>query len=66
MEQLILIHYLLHSILQSKLPITKVKKVVDALMVQSSTAGGQTLGSYRIPIAWEHLGLKLALALAQP
>jgi hypothetical protein len=60
------IHYFLQSLLQSKLSITKLKKAVETLMTQASTGGGQTLGSYRIPIAWEHLGLKMAIALAEP
>jgi hypothetical protein len=60
------VHYLLDSILNSKLPEEKIKKAVRALAIQPSTGGGQTLGSYRIPIAWEHLGIELASALAEP
>jgi hypothetical protein len=59
------VHYLLESILQSKIHPEKVKRAVDALSKQPSTGGGQTLGSYRIPIAWEHLGIQLASALAE-
>jgi hypothetical protein len=59
------VHYILESILQSSLPEKKIKKVVELLALQPSTGGGQTLGSYRIPIAWEHLGLELASALAE-
>jgi len=58
------IHYLLDSLLQCKLPQEKMEKALRALMIQPSTGGGQTLGSYRIPIAWEHLGLEFATAIA--
>ncbi len=58
-------HYILDSVLQSKLPDDKIKRVVKALSEEPSTGGGQTLGSYRIPIAWEHLGIGLAAALAE-
>jgi hypothetical protein len=58
-------HYILDSVLQSKLPDDKIKRVVKALSEEPSTGGGQTLGSYRIPIAWEHLGIGLASALAE-
>jgi hypothetical protein len=58
------IHYLLDSLLQCKLPKEKMEKALRALMIQPSTGGGQTLGSYRIPIAWEHLGLEFATAIA--
>jgi hypothetical protein len=59
------VHYILESILQSSLPEKKIQKAVEILALQPSTGGGQTLGSYRIPIAWEHLGLELASALAE-
>jgi hypothetical protein len=59
-------HYILDSVLQSKLPDEKIKRVVKILSEEPSTGGGQTLGSYRIPIAWEHLGIGLASALAEP
>ncbi len=57
-------HYLLESILQSRLPFDKIQKAVAVLAKEPSTGGGQTLGSYRIPIAWEHLGIEMATALA--
>jgi hypothetical protein len=57
-------HYLLESILQSQLPADKIQRAVAALAKEPSTGGGQTLGSYRIPIAWEHLGIEVASALA--
>jgi hypothetical protein len=59
-------HYILESVLQSKLPAEKITKAVAALAAEPSTGGGQTLNSYRIPIAWEHLGIALASALAAP
>ena len=58
------IQYLLDALLQSKLPDKKLLKAVEVLSNQSSSGGGNTLESYRIPIAWEHLGLHLAQALA--
>jgi hypothetical protein len=59
------VHYILDSVLHSKLSNDKIKRAVEALTIQPSTGGGQTLGSYRIPIAWEHLGIHLASALAE-
>lgn len=41
-------------------------KAMGILADQPSSGGGQTLSSYRIPIAWEQLGLQLAQALALP
>jgi hypothetical protein len=58
------IQYLLDSLLQSKLAHKKIVATIDALAKQPSSGGGNTLGSYRIPIAWEHLGLQVATALA--
>jgi hypothetical protein len=58
------IHYLLDSLLSTKLPQEKLSKTVSFLASLPSTGGGQTLGSYRIPIAWEHLGIGLAKCLA--
>lgn len=57
-------HYLLDSLLAANISPQKVVKAVEALAKQPSTGGGQTLGSYRIPIAWEHLGIQLAIALS--
>jgi hypothetical protein len=56
--------YLLDSLLQSKLPPEKILKTVMCLTNQASTGGGNTLGSYRIPIAWENLGIQLAESLS--
>ena len=60
------IHYVLDALLQSKLPPKQLAAAVQVLAEQPSTGGGQTLGSYRIPIAWEHLGIQLAKAIASP
>ena len=57
-------HYILDALLAAKLPLKKLKAAVDVLAEQPATGGGQTLPSYRIPIAWEQLGLGLASALA--
>jgi len=58
------IQYFLDSLLQSKLEPKKLMATVEALAKQPSSGGGNTIGSYRIPIAWEHLGLQVATALA--
>lgn len=58
-------HYILDSLLHLTLPQDKLKAAVEVLAEQPSTGGGQTLASYRIPIAWEHLGIQLATALAE-
>lgn len=58
------VHYLLDAIIASSLPSTHIIAAVKVLSEQPSTGGGQTLGSYRIPIAWEHLGIQLAQAIA--
>lgn len=59
------VHYILDALLQSNIHPEKIKRAVAALAAEPSTGGGQTLGSYRIPIAWEHLGIELATALAE-
>jgi hypothetical protein len=58
------VHYFLDSLLTSKLPADRLAKAVAVLAAEPSTGGGQTLNSYRIPIAWEHLGIEMATALA--
>jgi hypothetical protein len=57
-------HYILDSLLKYRICPKKIQKAVAALAAQESTGGGQTLSSYRIPIAWEKLGIDLASALA--
>jgi len=57
-------HYFLESILHLDLSLEKKRAAVRVLACQPSTGGGQTLSSYRIPIAWENLGIKMAEALA--
>ena len=58
------IHYLLDSLLTARISDEKLTKTMSFLASLPSTGGGQTLGSYRIPIAWEHLGIGLAKCLA--
>lgn len=58
------VHYLLESALTQPLSDAKKAAMVHALACQPSTGGGQTLSSYRIPLAWEHLGIEIATALA--
>lgn len=58
------VHYILESLLHLPIPHGQLVKAVAVLANESSTGGGQTLASYRIPIAWEHLGIHLATALA--
>jgi hypothetical protein len=58
------VHYILESLLRLPISDSKRVKAVTILTNEPSTGGGQTLASYRIPIAWEHLGLQLATALA--
>ena len=58
------VHYMLDSLLKNQIPESKMRAAVLALSLQPSTGGGQTLGSYRIPIAWEHLGIQIATALS--
>jgi hypothetical protein len=58
------IQYLLDSLLNSKIEQKKLIATINALADQPSSGGGNTLGSYRIPIAWENLGLQVATALA--
>ena len=58
------VHYFLESILHLELTLEKKRAAVHVLACQPSTGGGQTLSSYRIPIAWENLGIKMAEALA--
>lgn len=59
------VHYVLDSLLTAKIADSKLKKASAFLATLPSTGAGQTLGSYRIPIAWEHLGIGLAEALAE-
>jgi hypothetical protein len=59
-------HYFLEALLASGLPLETVDKAVAVLVKMPASAGGQTLPSYRIPIAWEALGIGIAEVLAQP
>jgi len=57
-------HYLLDALLASDFPLEVIENCLKVLCEQPSTAGGQTLPSYRIPIAWENLGLGIAEVLS--
>jgi hypothetical protein len=57
-------HYLLEALLESGLPMEKIQESVAVLAKMPASGGGQTLPSYRIPIAWEALGIGIAEALA--
>jgi len=59
------LQYLLDALLQSNISDEKLLKAIECLSSQPSSGGGNTIESYRIPIAWEHLGLNLAKAIAQ-
>ena len=52
--------YLIDALLVSDLSTETLENCFKVLCKQPATAGGQTLPSYRIPIAWEALGLHLA------
>jgi hypothetical protein len=56
-------HYFLEALLESGLPLPIVDKAVAVLASMPASGGGQTLPSYRIPIAWEALGIGIAEAL---
>lgn len=56
--------YLMDATLESNLPMKTKSAVMDILSEQPTTGAGRTLPSYRIPIAWEALGLGVASALS--
>jgi hypothetical protein len=58
------IHYLLDSLLTAPISEARLSATIEFLATLPRTGGGQTLESYRIPIAWEHLGIGLAKHLA--
>ncbi len=58
------VHYILDSLVSVQISQKKLEKATEFLASLPSTGGGQTLNSYRIPIAWEHLGIGLAETLA--
>jgi hypothetical protein len=57
-------HYILDALLASDFPDSMLEDAFKVLAEQPCSGGGQTLPSYRIPIAWEHFGLSLAEALS--
>jgi hypothetical protein len=60
-------HFLLDAILEHPtLSMDQRRKAIQALALCEATAGGYTIPSYRIPILWEHLFLKLRAIFSQP
>jgi len=57
-------HYLLDAILDIPLDETKRNAVLNILAEQEATAAGQTIPSYRIPLLWEALFLKIRQAIS--
>ena len=59
------VHYILDILLE--LPIDKKKKqaVLQILAEQEATAAGQTIPSYRIPLLWESLFLRIREAISK-
>ncbi len=57
-------HYFLEALLASGLPLPVVAEGVAVLAGMPASGGGMTLPSYRIPIAWEALGIRIAEVLA--
>jgi hypothetical protein len=57
-------HYFLEALLESGLPLPIIDGAVAVLVSMPASGGGQTLPSYRIPIAWEALGIGIAEVLA--
>ncbi len=53
------VHYLLDIILELPLQEEKRKAVIAILAEQEATSAGQTIPSYRIPLLWESLFLKI-------
>jgi hypothetical protein len=53
------VHYILDIALELPLPKEKRRAVLSILAEQEATSAGQTIPSYRIPLLWEGLFLKL-------
>lgn len=58
------VHYLLDIALDIPLQVEKRNAVLAILAEQEATAAGQTIPSYRIPLLWESLFLKLREAIS--
>jgi hypothetical protein len=58
------VHYLLDVILEIPLLEEKRKTVLSILAEQEATSAGQTIPSYRIPLLWESLFLKIREAIS--
>ncbi len=57
--------YVLDALLTLSIDDDTLEEALRVLAEQPSTGAGQTLPSYRIPIAWENFGLSLAEALTK-
>ena len=58
------VHHILISVLRLPLPDEHRLRALRILAKQEGTAAGQTIPSYRIPIAWENLFLQIRQALS--
>ena len=58
------VHYILDCILDLPLQESKRSAVLAILAEQEATAAGQTIPSYRIPLLWEALFLKIRQAIS--
>lgn len=60
------VHILLDVFLEMELPMEQRSLLLGILASQEATAAGQTIPSYRIPLLWEALFLRLREALSPP
>ena len=58
------VHYLLDILLGLPLEKEKRMKLLSIIAEQEATAAGQTIPSYRIPLLWESLFLKIREAIS--
>jgi hypothetical protein len=58
------VHYLLDTILEIPLDAKRRKALLAILAEQEATSSGQTIPSYRIPLLWESLFLKIREAIS--
>lgn len=58
------IHHIMIAVLELEIPMTHRLAALQILAKQEGTASGQTIPSYRIPMAWENLFLQIREALS--
>jgi hypothetical protein len=58
------LHHSMIAILRLQIEVNKKYKAIDLLASQEGTASGQTIPSYRIPMAWESLFLQIRDAIS--